>query len=114
MVYLHIVGLVEVVNHEGMFGPKDAISLTETAQTDLLKTDFNFVQRKQGKSFHNVLKSDTITEKSLFFGKQNKASLDTLKELLDENRMIEIRQQLQSKGWGLGFTCLFYGVPGTG
>ena len=107
-------GLVEVVNHEGMFGPKDAISLTETAQTDLLKSDFNFVQRKQGKSFHNVLKSDTITEKSLFFGKQNKASLDTLKELLDENRMIEIRQQLQSKGWGLGFTCLFYGAPGTG
>ena len=107
-------GLVEVVNHEGMFGPKDAISLTETAQTDLLKTDFNFVQRKQGKSFHNVLKSDTITEKSLFFGEQNKASLDTLKELLDENRMIEIRQQLQSKGWGLGFTCLFYGAPGTG
>jgi hypothetical protein len=107
-------GLVEVVNHEGMFGPKDAISLTETAQTDLLKSDFNFVQKKQGKSFHNVLKSDTITEKSLFFGEQNKASLDTLKELLDENRMIEIRQQLQSKGWGLGFTCLFYGAPGTG
>ena len=107
-------GLVEVVNHEGMFGPKDAISLTETAQTDLLKLDFNFVQKTKGKSFHNVLKSDSITEKSLFFGEQNKASLDTLKELLDENRMIEIRQQLQSKGWGLGFTCLFYGAPGTG
>ena len=107
-------GLVEVMNHEGMFGPKDAISLTETAQIDLLKTDFNFVQKKHGKSFHNVLKSDSITEKSLFFGERNKASLDTLKELLDETRMIEIRQQLQSKGWGLGFTCLFYGAPGTG
>lgn len=107
-------GLVEVVNHEGMFGSKDAISLTETAQTDLLKPDFNFMQKKKGKSFHNVLKSNSIVEKSLFFGEQNKASLDTLKELLNENRMIEIRQQLQSKGWGLGFTCLFYGAPGTG
>lgn len=107
-------GLVEVVNHEGMFGAEEAISLTETAQTDLLKPDFNFIQKTKDKSFHNVLKSDTITEKSLFFGEQNKASLDTLKELLDENRMIEIRQQLQSKGWGLGFTCLFYGAPGTG
>ena len=106
--------LIEVVTEEGMFGEGDELSLTETAQNDLLKPDFNFVQKKKGKSFHNVLKSDTITEKSLFFGEQNKASLDTLKELLDENRMIEIRQQLQSKGWGLGFTCLFYGAPGTG
>lgn len=106
--------LIEVVTEEGMFSEEDELSLTETAQNDLLKPDFNFVQKKKDKSFHNVLKSDTITEKSLFFGKRNKASLDTLKELLDENRMIEIRQQLQSKGWGLGFTCLFYGAPGTG
>ena len=106
--------LIEVVTEEGMFSEEDELSLTETAQNDLLKPDFNFVQKKKGKSFHNVLKSNSIVEKSLFFGEQNKASLDTLKELLDENRMIEIRQQLQSKGWGLGFTCLFYGAPGTG
>lgn len=107
-------GLVEVVNHEGMFGPKDAISLTETAQTDLLKPDFNFIQKTKDKSFHNVLKNDSITAKSLFFGESNKASLDTLKELLDEKRLVDIRQQLQSKGWGLGFTYLFYGALGTG
>ena len=106
--------LIEVVTEEGMFSEEDELSLTETAQTDLLKPDFNFVQKKKGKSFHNVLKSDSIIEKSLFFGEQNKASLDTLKELLDEKRLVDIRQQLKSKGWGLGFTCLFYGAPGTG
>jgi SpoVK/Ycf46/Vps4 family AAA+-type ATPase len=106
--------LIEVVTEEGMFGEGDELSLTETAQNDLLKPDFNFVHKKKGKSFHNVLKSDSITEKSLFFGEQNKASLDTLKELLDEKRLVDIRQQLQSKGWGLGFTCLFYGAPGMG
>ena len=106
--------LIEVVTEEGMFSEEDELSLTETAQNDLLKPDFNFVQKKKGKSFHNVLKSDSVIEKSLFFKEENQASLDTLKELLDENRMIEIRQQLQSKGWGLGFTCLFYGAPGTG
>ena len=106
--------LIEVVTEEGMFSEEDELSLTETAQTDLLKPDFNFVQKKKGKSFHNVLKSDSVVEKSLFFKEENQTSLDTLKELLDENRMIEIRQQLQSKGWGLGFTCLFYGAPGTG
>lgn len=106
--------LIEVVTEEGMFGEGDELSLTETAQNDLLKPDFNFVQKKKGKSFHNVLKSNSIVEKSLFFGEQNKASLDTLKELLDEKRLVDIRQQLKSKGWGLGFTCLFYGAPGTG
>ena len=107
-------GLIEVVTEEGMFGEGDELSLTETAQNDLLKPDFNFVQKKKGKSFRNILKSDSIVEKSLFFGEQNKSSLDILKELLDENRLVDIRQQLQSKGWGLGFTCLFYGAPGTG
>ncbi len=106
--------LIEVVTEEGMFGEGDELSLTETAQNDLLKPDFNFVQKKKGKSFHNVLKSNLIVEKSLFFGEQNKASLDTLKELLDEKRLVDIRQQLHFKGWGLGFTCLFYGAPGTG
>ena len=106
--------LIEVVTEEGMFGEGDELSLTETAQNDLLKPDFNFVQKKKGKSFHNVLKSNSIVEKSLFFCEQNKASLDTLKELLDEKRLVDIRQQLKSKGWGLGFTCLFYGAPGMG
>ena len=107
-------GLIEVVTEEGMFGEGDELSLTETAQNDLLKPDFNFVQKKKGKSFHNVLKSESIVEKSLFFGEKNKASLDTLKELLDEKRLVDIRQQLHFKGWGLAFTCLFYGAPGTG
>ena len=106
--------LIEVVTEEGMFGEGDELSLTETAQNDLLKPDFNFLQKKKGKSFHNVLKSNSIVEKSLFFGEQNKASLNTLKELLDEKRLVDIRQQLKSKGWGLGFTCLFYGAPGMG
>ena len=107
-------GLIEVVNEERMFGAEDELSLTETAQVNLLKPDFNFMQKKKGKIYHNVIKSESIVEKSLFFGEQNKASLEVLKGLLDEGRMVEIRQQLKSKGWGLGFTCLFYGSPGTG
>lgn len=107
-------GLIEVVNEERMFGAEDELSLTETAQVDLLKPDFNFIQKKKGKTYHNVIKSESIVEKGLFFREQNKASLEVLKGLLDEGRMVEIRQQLKSKGWGLGFTCLFYGSPGTG
>ena len=107
-------GLVEVVNHEGMFGTKDAISLTETAQMDLLKVDFNFVQKQNSKSFHNVVKGESVVAKNLFFCEKNKSSIETLKELLDEKKLMEIRSQLKNKGWGLGFTCLFYGAPGTG
>ena len=107
-------GLIEVKTNEGMFGPSDNLILTETAQADLLKVDFNFVQKQNNKTFHNVVKGDSIKKKELFFGEKNRASLDTLKELLDEKKLMDIRNQLKNKGWGLGFTCLFYGAPGTG
>lgn len=37
-----------------------------------------------------------------------------MKELLNEKKLMDIRNQLKNNGWGLGFTCLFYGAPGTG
>ena len=107
-------GLVEVKSSEGMFGPSDNIILTETAQMDLLKVDFNFIQKRKEKEFHNVVKGESVVAKNLFFGEKNRTSIETLKELLDENKLMEIRSQLKNKGWGLGFTCLFYGAPGTG
>ena len=107
-------GLIEVKTNEGMFGPSDNLILTEMAQNDLLKVDFNFIQKQKGKSFHNVVKGESVVAKSLFFGEKNRASIETLKELLDEKKLMEIREQLKNKGWGLGFTCLFYGAPGTG
>ena len=107
-------GLIEVKTNEGMFGPSDNLILTEMAQNDLLKVDFNFIQKQKGKSFHNVVKGESVVAKSLFFGEKNRASIETLKELLDEKKLMDIRNQLKNKGWGLGFTCLFYGAPGTG
>ena len=107
-------GLIEVKTNEGMFGPSDNLILTEMAQNDLLKVDFNFIQKQKGKSFHNVVKGESVVAKSLFFGEKNRASLATLKELLNEKKLMDIRNQLKNKGWGLGFTCLFYGAPGTG
>ena len=107
-------GLIEVKTNEGMFGPSDNLILTEMAQNDLLKVDFNFIQKQKGKSFHNVVKGESVVAKSLFFGEKNRASIETLKELLDEKKLMDIRNQLKNKGWGLGCTCLFYGAPGTG
>ena len=107
-------GLIEVTYNSAVYGPNETLMLTEVAQEDLLKVDFNFILKKNDKSFHNVLKSETVVKKSLFFGEKNRASLATLKELLDEKKLMEIREQLKNKGWGLGFTCLFYGAPGTG
>ena len=107
-------GLIEVTYNSAVYGPNETLMLTEVAQEDLLKVDFNFILKKNDKSFHNVLKSETVVKKSLFFGEKNRASLATLKELLDEKKLMEICEQLKNKGWGLGFTCLFYGAPGTG
>ena len=59
-------GLIEVKTNEGMFGPSDNLILTETAQMDLLKVDFNFVQKQNSKSFHNVVKTYSSHKKTNF------------------------------------------------
>lgn len=40
--------------------------------------------------------------------------MNELKNLLQEKHYKEICQRMKKKGFHSGFTCLFYGTPGTG
>lgn len=53
-------------------------------------------------------------EKNTTFKRPVKESLATLYNLLAEKRYVEVRKALEDKGMRSGFTCLFYGSPGTG
>ncbi len=61
-----------------------------------------------------LIKSDSLTEKELYYDSPVKGSLATLCNLLSEDRYTQVRAALDEKGMRTGFTCLFYGSPGTG
>ena len=60
-----------------------------------------------------ILNQD-IVSKELFYDADVTSQINTLSHLLSEERYSQIRSALISKGMRTGFTCLFYGSPGTG
>ena len=57
---------------------------------------------------------EDITAKELFYNASVTHQVDQLQSLLGKERMSRVQQRLKAKGMRTGFTCLFYGAPGTG
>ena len=57
---------------------------------------------------------DTITPKELFYNPKEKSALDNLFNLLGRDNFKNVCSRLAEKGMRRGFTCIFYGGPGTG
>ena len=57
---------------------------------------------------------ESIVEKELFYDQFFYDKIKDLYSFLDEDRFKVITDQLKEKGFKTGFTCLFYGSPGTG
>lgn len=62
----------------------------------------------------NLTRHEEICEKSLFYNERVSKQVKELESLLDEGRMKRVMEKLKAKGMRQGFTCLFYGGPGTG
>lgn len=108
--YLIKNGWVENAFSDG-FKDKEEYQLTTKARETLLQ-GFN-IKQSENKGC-DVLQSDSIVKKELFFDNQVKRQLDGLAELLDEKNYQSICNRLKDKGLRQGFACLFYGAPGTG
>ena len=109
--YLVRNGWVENAFSEG-FREKDEYQLT-TKSREILLQEFEIKQTDCNKGC-DVIQSDGIAEKDLFFNNEVKHQLDGLAELLDESHYLSICDRLKGKGHRQGFACLFYGAPGTG
>jgi SpoVK/Ycf46/Vps4 family AAA+-type ATPase len=72
------------------------------------------IKQKNENSGCDVLQSDGIIAKELFFNDEVMHQLEGLTEMLDENHYRNICSRLKDKGHRQGFACLFYGAPGTG
>lgn len=62
----------------------------------------------------NLIKTDNIKEKKLFYSPENQKEIDRLKAALQEEKLKGIHQRLKDDGLPVGVAVLLYGAPGTG
>ena len=62
----------------------------------------------------NVILPEQIANKELFYNERERQAIDGLRRLLEKQQFLKIQERLTSHNLRKGFTCLFYGQPGTG
>ena len=85
--------------------------LTEEAKRNLLaEMKINTAEEKLA----DVIKSRDLTEKKMYYVKENEQQVSELQSFLMPGKYNEIHERMQQTGFRTGFACLFYGGPGTG
>ena len=85
--------------------------LTEEAKRNLLaEMKIDTTEEKLA----DVIKARDLTEKKLFYVKENQQQVSELQSFLMPEKYSEIHERMQQTGFRTGFACLFYGGPGTG
>lgn len=62
----------------------------------------------------NLTHHEDIVPKHLYYNERVTKQVKQLQSLLGKERMARVQKRLKDKGLRTGFTCLFYGDPGTG
>ena len=105
-------GLIEYNNNDGMVD-RESFRMTDKAKTELL-SELCLKPRNNSKLSNDLIKSEKIAGKKLFYGESIQAQINELGQLLEEKHYQEITSRMKKAGFRCGFTCLFYGAPGTG
>ena len=104
--------MIEFNNSNG-FVDRESFRMTYSAKRELFP-ELNLTSLDKNNKHNDVVKSDEITPKKLFYGKKVDTQVSELRHLLDDVQYNQIRTRLKERGFRCAFTCLFYGVPGTG
>ena len=100
-------------NNDNGFVNRESFMLTQHAKQNLF-SELNLTTMNENKKKGNLLTADEIVEKKLFYDSSIQSQITELGELLDDSQYQMIRSRLKESGFRCGFTCLFYGEPGTG
>ena len=103
--------ILENCNSGGM-NDSEYYHLTNKAKEELF-ADLQWVNQQTKQKSH-LLDCTTFAVKELFYNPSVQRQIDRLGELLSPEHFTEIQQRLEAGGMRKGFTCLFYGAPGTG
>lgn len=104
--------LIEYNNSDG-FEDRESFRMTTEAKRELF-SELNLSSLNHGKKRGELVKFEEITTKRLFYGEKVSEQIEELSKLLDDAQYHQIRARMKDKGFRCGFTCLFYGAPGTG
>ena len=110
--YLFNAKMIEYNNDNG-FVDRESIKMTQQAKRDLF-SELNLLSMNENKKQGDILSVEDIVEKKLFYDSSIQSQITELEELLDDSQYLMIRSRLKESGFRCGFTCLFYGDPGTG
>ena len=110
--YLQLINVIEY-NNDGGFVDRESFRLTWVAKNALF-SELNITPKNQDNGGKNVIKHDSIVSKQLFYDKEVANQISDLGQLLEESHYNDVCSRLKDKGYRSGFTCLFYGAPGTG
>ena len=105
--------IIEYTGNDGIL-TKEFFKIKDDIKEAAL-SDVGGLKKKSGKitSSHKII-SAGITPKELVYSREVGEQVERLGSLMGEDRFTEIRLKMMEMGYRTGFTCLFYGAPGTG
>lgn len=104
-------GLIEYV-YDGGFEEREAYKLTDMAKDELLGELKLQTQKINWKK--DILTHESLVAKQMYYNEKEQKQVTQLTDLLQEENFSKVQGRLKDKGMRTGFTCLFYGDPGTG
>ena len=104
--------MIEFNNDEG-FVNRESYRMTWMAKQTLFP-ELNLASLNQDNNRNQVVKHEEIVAKQLFYDAEVSEQVKNLGQLLEEKHYKEVCERLKDQGYRCGFTCLFYGAPGTG
>ena len=106
-------GWMENYTVNGMVEP-DKFCLTDKILETTLVELKEYIDRKDETISNLLLMPDVIVEKHMYYNERELEEIERLTKLLSIDRFKDIQQRLKEANMRTGFTCLFYGSPGTG
>ena len=100
-------------NNDNGFARNDSFRMTWRAKEELF-SELHLASMDQERDRKDVIKHEEIASKQLYYDEDVGAQVKDLCLLLEETHYRDICRRLESNGHRTGFTCLFYGAPGTG
>ena len=104
-------GIIEYTSSEGII-TKDYCCIIDSIKNEIL-ADVGGVKKTRIK-IANHIPVESIVEKPMFYNPDEKRQIEILSGLIDAQRFSAIQESLKRSGMRTGFSCLFYGGPGTG
>ena len=106
-------GWMENYTVNGMVEPDKFCLTDKILETTLVELE-EYIDTKDGTISNLLLLPDGIVEKRMYYNERELEEIERLAKLLSLDRFKDIQQRLKEANMRTGFTCLFYGSPGTG